>query len=71
MNKYQNAWNSVKSNKGTIIKGTAVLLGASAGLAIGLDLLGRAAGSGVVALADDIEENQDSDTVVDDTTETD
>lgn len=71
MTKYQNLLASMKANKGTIIKGTAVLLGATAGLALGLDVLGKAANSGVVALADDIEDQQNSDNVMTDSTETD
>jgi len=57
MNAHKNVIASIKSNKDSIIKGAAVLLGASAGLAIGLDAFERIAARGVDALADAVEDD--------------
>lgn len=57
MNARKNVISALKSNKDSIIRGGAVLLGASAGLAIGLDVFGRLADRGVEALADEVQDD--------------
>lgn len=48
---------SVKNHRDNLIKGAAVILGASAGLAIGLDALGRIKSHSVDVLADALEDD--------------
>ena len=63
MNKIKSALASAKDNKVTIIKGTAVILGATVGLAIGMDLMNKAATTGVETF-ESLGDDEDSDDTV-------
>lgn len=72
MNKFQKLIASAKDNKVTIVKGAAVILGATAGLAIGMDLMSKAVDSGeeaLEALGTDDENTDDSIVVISDETD--